>query len=114
MFGIGHKPMEIWCTISAAELDAIVQRLTQDNPRCGTIMIWGCLRDLGIIVPRRRVRESLLRTNRTLVLLRATITVARRVYNVASSNSLGILMALSDGELLCMVVLMGFREELCI
>ena len=74
--------------ISDVELDAVVQRLAQDYPRCGTIMIWGHLRNLGVMAPRKRVHESLLRTNRTLVMLCATTTVGRRAYSVASSNAL--------------------------
>ena len=74
--------------ISEDELDAVVRRLVGNYPRSGTIMILGHLRSLGIHVPRRRVRESLLRINPTLVQLRATTTVARRSYNVPSSNSL--------------------------
>ena len=51
-------------------------------------MMWGHLCSYGIFVPRRRVRESLLQINPRLVELRASTTVVRRSYNVASSNAL--------------------------
>ena len=72
--------------ISVQELDAIVQRLACDFPRSGTMMIWGHLR--SIIVPRRMVRESLIRINPTCVQQRATTTVSRHTYSVPSANSL--------------------------
>lgn len=74
--------------ISPQELDAVVQRLVHSFPRSGTVMMWGHLRSLGIFIPRRMVRESLIRINSTYVHLRATTTVCRRTYNVPSSNSL--------------------------
>ena len=70
------------------DLDAVMEMLVQRYPRCGSIMMWGHLRSYGIIVPRRRVRESLVRVNPRLVELRASSTAARRTYNVASSNAL--------------------------
>ena len=39
-------------------------------------------------VPRRRVRDSLLRVSLSFVQLRATTTISRRTYSVPSSNSL--------------------------
>ena len=77
-----------YTNIPQQELDAIVERLVSDFPRSGTIMIWGHLRSLNIFVPRRKVRDSLIRINPTNVHLRATTTVTRRTYNVASANAL--------------------------
>ena len=51
-------------------------------------MIWGHLRSMNIIVPRRMVCESLIRINPTCVQQRATTTVSRRTYSVPSANSL--------------------------
>ena len=85
---LGISVSTSFSTISANELDVTVWKLVQDYPRCGTIMVWGRLRNLGIHVPRRKVHESLLRINSRLVYLRATTTVLRRTYNVASSNAL--------------------------
>ena len=74
--------------ISDSEVDAVMQRLVNQYPRCGTIMMWGYLRSYGIHLPRRRVRESLLRVSPRMVQSRATTTIARRQYTVASSNAL--------------------------
>lgn len=71
--------------ISDSDLDAVMQRLVHQHPRCGTIM--GYLRSYGIHTSRRRVRECLLRVSPRMVELRATTTVARRQYTVASSNA---------------------------
>ena len=77
-----------YINISDSELDSVVQRLAQSFPRSGSIMMWGHLRGFGVHVTRRRVRESLLRVSASSVQLRATTTVRRRTYNVASSNAL--------------------------
>lgn len=71
--------------ISDSEVDAGMQRLVNQYPRCGTIMMWGYLCSYGIHVPRR-VRESLLRVSPRMVQSCAT-TIARRKYTVASSNA---------------------------
>ena len=75
-------------SISDSDLDTVLQRLAQQHPRCGTTMMWGYLRSYGIHVSRRRVCESLLRVSPRMVESRATTTVARRQYSVASSNAL--------------------------
>ena len=75
-------------TLSDGELDAIMQMLVERYPRCGSVMMMGHLRGFGVYVPRRRVRESMLRVCPRLVELRSSTTVIRRAYNVASSNAL--------------------------
>ena len=74
--------------ISDVELDAVMQMLVRRFPNCGSVMMWGHLHAYGIIVPRRRVRESLLRVSPRLVELRSSTTIVRRRYNVESSNAL--------------------------
>lgn len=49
--------------ISDTELDSVVERIAHQAPSCGVIMVWGQLRSYGVNVPRRRVRESLLRVS---------------------------------------------------
>ena len=75
-------------SILDSELDAVMQMLVQQSPNCGAVMMWGYLRGCGIIVSRRRVRESMLRVSPRLVELRTSTAVVRRRYNVASSNAL--------------------------
>ena len=74
--------------ISDLELDSVVERIVHEAPNCGTIMVWGQLKSLGINVPRRRVCESLLRVNPSVVESRQRTCIIRRSYNVASSNAL--------------------------
>ena len=74
--------------ISSSELDAVIQRLAQQYPSSGSVIIWGHLRSLGINVPRRKVRDSLLRVSLCSVEQRASTTVTRRTYSVPSSNCL--------------------------
>lgn len=74
--------------ITDDELDSVMHMLVERSPRSGSVMMLGHLRGFGIHVPRRRVRESLLRINPRLVELRSSTTVVRRTYNVASSNAL--------------------------
>ena len=74
--------------ISDLELDSVVERIVHEAPNCGTIMVWGQLKSLGINVPRRRVCESLLRVNPSGVESRQRTCIIRRSYNVASSNAL--------------------------
>ena len=74
--------------ISDIELDAVIQMLVRRFPNCGSVMMWGHLHAYGIIVPRRRVRESLLWVSPRLVELHSSTTIVRRRYNVESSNAL--------------------------
>ena len=75
-------------SINDRELDSVVQMIYLQSPNNGIVMVWGQLRSLNIFVPRRRVRESLLRVCRTAVQNRSSHTVCRRVYSVPSSNAL--------------------------
>lgn len=75
-------------SINDEQLDAVVRMIYLQSPNNGIVMVWGQLRSLNIFVPRRRVRESLLRVCQIAVQNRSSYTVSRRVYHVPSSNAL--------------------------
>jgi len=70
------------------DLDEVIKQIARDSPNNGSVMVWGQLKSYKIYVPRRRVRESLLRVSPRAVHNRASRTVQRRVYKVPCSNSL--------------------------
>ena len=41
------------------DLNAIVDAIQHSSPRSGAVMVWGELKNYGVGVSRRRVRESL-------------------------------------------------------
>ena len=84
--GLGYIPH--FSDIPDSELDAVVLRIQNDSPNNGAVMVWGQLRSYGICVPRRRVRESLMRVSPINVQLRATTAVVRRTYSVPFANAL--------------------------
>ena len=83
--GISHAAFSI---ISDTELDSVVERIAHQASSCGVIMVWGQLQSYGVNVPRRRVRESLLRVSPRGVQQHRTTTISRRTYSVPSSNAL--------------------------
>ena len=74
--------------LTEEELDNIVQPFVHSHPASGQRMLIGHLRSLGLCVPRRRVLESLLRTDPHGVALRQKQALHRRQYSVAGPNSL--------------------------
>ena len=84
---LGLNTRRNYSNIVDDELDAVMEMLTQRYSRCVSVMMWGHLRSYGILC-HSEFRESLLRINSRLVELRASTTVVRRSYNVASSNAL--------------------------
>ena len=80
--------MPTFSDISDDELDAVVENIQHNSPNSGAIMVWGELKSYGISVPRRRVRESLVRVSPGNAQLRASTAIVRRVYSVPSSNAL--------------------------
>lgn len=74
--------------ISDDELDCIVSQFQHDNRNCGQQMIIGHLRSVGIVVPRRRLRESVARTDPLRRHVRWHQVISRRTYSVKRSNSL--------------------------
>ena len=73
---------------SDSELDAVVKMIYEQSPNSGIVMVWGELKSKHMYIPRRRVRQSLLRVCPRAVESRASRTVNRRVYKVPCSNAL--------------------------
>ena len=80
--------MERFTAIDDATLDSAVSDITREFPNAGISMMLGFLRGRNIHVPRRRIRNSLVRVSPAGVLIRSLTTVARREYSVPSANSL--------------------------
>lgn len=70
------------------QLDEIVRSILQVSPNSGERMVVGGIRARGLIVQRRRVRESIGRVDPVSRALRRHTVVYRRVYNVPTHNSL--------------------------
>lgn len=70
------------------QLDEIVQSILHVSPNSGERMVVGGIRARGLIVQRRRVRESIGRVDPVSRALRRHTVVYRRVYNVPTPNSL--------------------------
>ena len=75
-------------SISDDDLDAVVQMIYHQSPNNGIVMVCGQLQSQHINVPRRRVRESLIRVCPIAVENRLSWTIRRRVYSVTCSNAL--------------------------
>lgn len=80
--------IEKFTDISDDELDSILRQLQRDYPNCGQQLLQGYLRQRGVIVQRRRLRESVARTDPIRRYVRWHQVVARRTYSVQCSNSL--------------------------
>ena len=74
--------------ISDDELDSIVGDIQRQNPNCGQQLLCGFLRDRNIHVQRRRLRESIARTDSLRRMTRWHQVIARQTYCVERSNSL--------------------------
>ena len=74
--------------ISDRELDSIMTTLSRRFPNSGVVIMWGHLRSLNILIPRRRVQESLVRVSRDMMETRQRSTIQRRVYSVPAPNCL--------------------------
>ena len=74
--------------ISDDELDSILQELQRNHPNCGQQLLQGYLRQRSITVQRRRLRESVARTDPIRRHVRWHQVVTRRTYSVQHSNSL--------------------------
>ena len=70
------------------QLDDLVRAIKRENPGCGSKMLAGYLGAKSIFIPRRRVREALVRVDPEGVAIRWRIAIKRRVYNV--SRPLGL------------------------
>lgn len=71
------------------ELDELVTEVVAGNDRLGPESVRATLRARGVRVQRRRVRESMIRTNPGAAALRSLMQrPQRRSYNVQGPNSL--------------------------
>ena len=77
-----------YSTISDSELDTIVRYYQETNPNCDQILLSGYLRSRGIIIQRRRIRESVCRVDPLRQRIRWHPAITRRVYQVPGANSL--------------------------
>ena len=75
-------------SISDSELDAVVDMIYKQSPNSGIIMVWGQLKSQHVHVPRRRVRQSLIRVCPEAVERRASHAITQRVYNDPCSTAL--------------------------
>ena len=85
-FGI-QGPRE-YSTIDDDELDGYVQGIQNAFPGCGEKLMEGHLAAQGLKVQRRRVRESIHRTDPVGVAIRRSLAILRRRYHVPHPNSL--------------------------
>lgn len=77
-----------YSSISNAELDTLVEEITQLHPRCGEKTICGRLRSNGIRIQRQRIRDSLHRVDPSGIQQRKRHVLHRRIYRVKSANAL--------------------------
>ena len=70
------------------ELDSIVSQIQHENPNCGQQLINGHLRARGIQIQRKKLRESVRRTDPIRRYIRWHEVLSRRTYSVKQSNSL--------------------------
>lgn len=82
------KGRACYADISDEELDRIVSEILELTPDTGETLVQGALRHRGLLVQRRRVRESLLRVDPISRLLRRRQLIYRRRYQVRAPNSL--------------------------
>ena len=80
--------MQRYSDISDDELDSIVGQFQCENPNYGHQLLIGHLKAQGIHVQRRRLRESVHRTDPLRRHSRWQQTISRRTYCVARSNAL--------------------------
>ena len=72
--------------ISDNDLDDYLIKIKHNHPNDGERLLAGHLCQLGIIVPRSWLRSSIHRVDPENTAIRRSITVRRRVYNVAGPN----------------------------
>ncbi|XP_048878521.1 uncharacterized protein LOC125747369 [Brienomyrus brachyistius] len=79
-------PQSKFSSIPDEELDAMINQIKSEHPHAGEVMLNGHLRSRGIIVQRRRLRESVKRIDGTGLESRRRTAVHRRVYAVPCPN----------------------------
>lgn len=83
-----HIRLNDFTPISEDELDDLVKQITELHPRCGEKSVLGQLKSQGYRIQREKVRESLHRVDPVGIALRSRRALHRRVYSVASPNTL--------------------------
>jgi transposase InsO family protein len=85
-----QMPMGRACysSIGDNELDHIISGIIGLSPNAGETLVQGALRHRGLLIQRRRVRESLSRVDPISRLLRRRQLIYRRHYQVRAPNSL--------------------------
>ena len=78
--------IEKYSDISDADLDSTIQRIKNDHPNDGEVLMHAHLLRLGIHVQRKRLRLSIHRVDPVNTSLRRATTVRRRVYHVDGPN----------------------------
>ena len=86
-YGIRHR-CDVYSDVSDAELDEKVLSIVSFSPRCGQKSVDGRLKSEGVLVSRRRLRESLRRVDPMGVECRIRHVLHRRTYSVPSPNDL--------------------------
>lgn len=77
-----------YSTIDDDELDRYVQDIQNSFPGCGEKLMEGHLTARGLKIQRRRIRESIHRTDPVGVAIRRSLAILRRWYHVPRPNSL--------------------------
>jgi len=80
--------VQSYTDISDDELDSYTSQIQREHPNCGQQLLFGYLKDKGIVVQRQRLRDSIARTDPIRRHLRWHEVVSRRTYSVRRSNSL--------------------------
>lgn len=83
-FGIDRK----YSNITDGQLDAILRVYQQHRPTSGLQYIIGFMRKCGLRIQHIRVQRSMSRVDQTGLMIRRSITIKRRHYQVARPNSL--------------------------
>ena len=85
----GLQDMTGLSPISDDELDSILQQyIANHRTTTGQVFISDYFKSQGLLVQRRRIRESMARVDPRNTVLRWGITVSRRIYRVPWPNSL--------------------------
>ena len=79
---------ERYSPLTDSDLDDIMHHLISEYPTSGLRMLTGHLCRMVVRVPRRRLRESLLRVDPIHTFVRQLHTIQRRTYSVPNVNSL--------------------------
>ncbi len=82
----GISPESCTTLLSDQQLDVILQRIKQNHPNDGEVLLQGHLIHQGIRVPRRILRASIHRVDHDSVVEHQHSVVQRRVYSVPHPN----------------------------